>query len=86
MAGDTHRLLSVAKKHKVSAPTIYAWRKHFGEMAPSDVKRLRALEAEYCSWGDTVHYLDHPKFFDTCEGSYMYDAEGRAFLDLVALA
>jgi 4-aminobutyrate aminotransferase-like enzyme len=43
---------------------------------------LRALEAEYCSWGDTVHYLDHPKFFETCEGSYMYDAEGRAFLDL----
>lgn len=43
---------------------------------------LRALEADYCSWGDTVHYLDHPKFFDTCEGSYMYDAEGRAFLDL----
>ena len=43
---------------------------------------LRALEARYCSWGDTVHYLDHPKFFDTCEGSYMYDAEGRAFLDL----
>ena len=43
---------------------------------------LRALEAAYCSWGDTVHYLEHPKFFDTCEGSYMYDAEGRAFLDL----
>lgn len=43
---------------------------------------LRVLEAEYCSWGDTVHYLDHPKFFDTCDGSYMYDAEGRAFLDL----
>ena len=43
---------------------------------------LRALEAEYCSWGDTVHYLDRPKFFETCEGSYMYDAEGRAFLDL----
>ncbi|WP_293904378.1 aminotransferase class III-fold pyridoxal phosphate-dependent enzyme [Phenylobacterium sp.] len=43
---------------------------------------LRALEAEYCSWGDTVHYLEHPKFFETCEGSYMYDAEGTAFLDL----
>jgi 4-aminobutyrate aminotransferase-like enzyme len=43
---------------------------------------LRALEADYCSWGDTVHYLDHPKFFETCEGSYMYDTEGRAFLDL----
>ena len=48
---------------------------------PSETE-LRALEADYCSWGDTVHYLDHPKFFDTCEGSYMYDAEGRAFLDL----
>lgn len=43
---------------------------------------LRALEATYCSWGDTVHYLDQPKFFETCEGSYMFDAEGRAFLDL----
>jgi len=50
--------------------------------APTTEAGLRALEAEYCSWGDTVHYLDHPKFFDTCEGSYMYDAEGRAFLDL----
>jgi 4-aminobutyrate aminotransferase-like enzyme len=43
---------------------------------------LRSLDAQYCSWGDTVHYLEHPKFFETCEGSYMYDAEGRAFLDL----
>ena len=43
---------------------------------------LRALEADYCSWGDTVHYLDHPKFFETCEGSYMYDTDGTAFLDL----
>ncbi|MDB5452033.1 MAG: adenosylmethionine-8-amino-7-oxononanoate aminotransferase protein, partial [Caulobacteraceae bacterium] len=43
---------------------------------------LRVLEARYCSWGDTVHYLDHPKFFAGCEGSYMYDAEGQAFLDL----
>ena len=50
--------------------------------ALSTEAELRALEADYCSWGDTVHYLDHPKFFETCEGSYMYDAEGRAFLDL----
>jgi 4-aminobutyrate aminotransferase-like enzyme len=49
--------------------------------APTETE-LRALEAQYCSWGDTVHYLEHPKFFDTCDGSYMYDAEGRAFLDL----
>ena len=43
---------------------------------------LRALEAKYCSWGDTVHYLPDPKFFTGCEGSYMYDAEGRQYLDL----
>ena len=49
--------------------------------APTEAE-LRALEADYCSWGDTVHYLEHPKFFETCEGSYMYDAEGQAFLDL----
>ncbi len=47
-----------------------------------DEAELRRLEAEYCSYGDTVHYLPDPKFFETCEGSFMYDAEGREFLDL----
>ena len=36
----------VAKKHGVSAQTIYAWRKHFGTLEPADVKRLRQLEQE----------------------------------------
>jgi putative transposase len=36
----------VAKKHGVSAPTNYAWRKHFGTLEPVDVKRLRQLEQE----------------------------------------
>lgn len=35
-----------AKKHKVSEPTIYAWRKHFGQLEVADVKRLKALELE----------------------------------------
>lgn len=39
-------------------------------------------EARYCSFGDTVHYLDPPKIFSRCEGSYLYDGEGRAYLDL----
>jgi 4-aminobutyrate aminotransferase-like enzyme len=47
-----------------------------------DEAALRALEAQYCSYGDTVHYLPDPKFFDGCEGSFMYDAQGRQFLDL----
>ena len=52
-------------------------------LAPAvDEAELRRLEAQYCSYGDTVHYLPEPKFFETCEGSYMFDAEGRRFLDL----
>jgi len=45
-------------------------------------RELLALEAKYCSYGDTVHYSDPPKIFDGCEGSFLYDAEGRKFLDL----
>jgi 4-aminobutyrate aminotransferase-like enzyme len=45
-------------------------------------KELLALEAQYCSFGDTVHYSDPPKIFDRCEGSFMYDADGKEFLDL----
>ena len=36
----------VAKKHGVSAHTIYSWRKHFGSLELSDVKHLRQLEQE----------------------------------------
>jgi 4-aminobutyrate aminotransferase / (S)-3-amino-2-methylpropionate transaminase / 5-aminovalerate transaminase len=49
--------------------------------ALSDDEML-ALEAQYCSHGDTVHYVQPPKMFERCEGSYMYDADGRAYLDL----
>ena len=43
---DARPVPEVAKKHGVSAQTIYAWRKHFGSLEPSDVKRLRQLEHE----------------------------------------
>ena len=43
---------------------------------------LLADEAKYCSFGDTVHYSDPPKVFARCEGSYLYDQRGTAFLDL----
>ena len=52
-------------------------------LAPAaDEAELRRLEETYCSFGDTVHYLPEPKFFAGCDGSYLYDAEGREFLDL----
>lgn len=44
--------------------------------------RLLALESEVCSHGDTVHYAERPKFFDHCEGSYLYDLHGQPYLDL----
>src|SRR5262245_25485818 len=43
---------------------------------------LLALEDKYCSHGDTVHYTNPPKIFDSCEGSFLFDAEGREYLDL----
>ena len=43
---DRSSVAETAKKHKVSEQTIYSWRKHFGELSPSDVKHLKALESE----------------------------------------
>jgi 4-aminobutyrate aminotransferase-like enzyme len=43
---------------------------------------LLALEARYCSHGDTVHYTNPPKIFEECEGSFLYDVDGRPYLDL----
>lgn len=50
--------------------------------SPAEEERLRALEAQYCSFGDTVHYVDRPPIFHTCEGSYVYDRGGVPYLDL----
>jgi len=43
---DARPVPEVAKKHGVSAQTIYGWRKHVGTLEPADVKRLRQLEHE----------------------------------------
>ena len=48
----------------------------------TDLAELRRLEETYCSHGDTVHYVAEPKFFDGCDGSYLYDADGVPYLDL----
>lgn len=39
-------------------------------------------EAEYCSFGDTVHYLEPPKLFSRSEGSWLFDEVGQGYLDL----
>jgi 4-aminobutyrate aminotransferase-like enzyme len=45
-------------------------------------EELLQLEAQYCSWGDTVHYAEKLNIFDRAEGIYLYDREGREYLDL----
>ncbi len=45
-------------------------------------KRLLAKESRYCSYGDSVHYLKRAKIFSSCEGSFLYDLHGKAYLDL----
>jgi len=45
-------------------------------------QELLELERKYCSWGDTVHYLNPPKFFERCEGNYLYDHDDVPYLDL----
>jgi len=47
-----------------------------------DNDNLLELEARYCSWGDTVHYIDKPTIFNRAEGSYLYDRQGTEYLDL----
>src|SRR5713226_7198640 len=48
----------------------------------TDEGELQALERRYCSFGDTVHYLEPPKFFERAEGVYLYDRGGTPYLDL----
>lgn len=36
----------VCRTHGISAPTFYVWRRKFGHMPESEVKRLKELEKE----------------------------------------
>ena len=50
--------------------------------ASAEERALLEKEARYCSYGDTVHYAEHPKIFERCQGSYLHDIHGREYLDL----
>lgn len=45
-------------------------------------QELYKLERDFCSFGDTVHYVKEPKIFRSAEGSFMYDSANTTFLDL----
>lgn len=43
---DKMPVRDVIKKHQISEPTFYAWKRKFGGMDIAEAKKLRALEAE----------------------------------------
>jgi putative transposase len=43
---DSAGVPATAKKHGISEQTLYVWRKKFGSLDASDVRRLKHLEAE----------------------------------------
>jgi len=43
---DRDTASAVAKRHKISEQTIYAWRKKFGTATADEVRRLKQLEVE----------------------------------------
>ena len=47
----------VAKKHGVAPATIYAWRKHFGGLEPTDVTRLRQQRQQIVLRPDRAYRL-----------------------------
>lgn len=43
---DKTPIRDVIKKHGISEPTFYAWKRKFGGMDIAEAKKLRALESE----------------------------------------
>lgn len=43
---DRTSVPEVAKQHGVSEQTLYTWRKKFGQLEPTDVRRLKQMEQE----------------------------------------
>jgi len=43
---DKDLVAEVAKRYGLSEPSIYAWRKKFGDLGTDDVKRLKQLDHE----------------------------------------
>ena len=39
-------LVELARKYSVSQQTLYRWRKHYGGLSASELKRLKQLEQE----------------------------------------
>ena len=43
-------------------------------------EELRAIDREYLSWGDTVHYQENPIMVSGCQGMLMFDEDGHILI------
>src|SRR5690349_19395589 len=80
-----HQLFTVRDAHRGGRTALFEGGNHFMKPLPmlqSSEQELREKEAQYCSYGDTVHYSPAPKFFQSCEGSFLYDRDEKPYLDL----
>ena len=75
-------MMDAANMHKPIDWPLARREKVQESLAALSEAELLELEAKYCSHGDTVHYTNPPKIFERCEGSFLFDAEGRPYLDL----
>ena len=41
------KVSDVCRKHGISQPTFYNWKSKYGGMSPSELKRVKELEAEH---------------------------------------
>src|SRR4029077_8150159 len=51
-------------------------------MKETEHAEMLDLEAQFCSYGDTVHYADPPKRFDASAGGLFHADEGKPYFDL----
>ncbi len=74
---DRTTVAEVARKHKVSEQTLYGWRKRFGEMDPTDIKRLRELESENAKLKDAGGARDGDRHAQGDQPKKVVSSQGR---------
>src|SRR5262249_3278112 len=82
---DWHTMHTIQDAGRGGRPSLHKGGPHRMNSLPMvhlSEEVLREKETKYCSHGDTVHYSPVPKFFQSCEGSFLYDREDKPYLDL----
>jgi putative transposase len=78
---DRDGVAVVAKRHATSEQTIYTWKKRFGTLEVSDVRRLKALEQENARLKKLVAERHYNEVRPHSSLGYMTPAEFAAALN-----